>query len=197
MSLNISGSEIDRALRQPIPKYFTVEEVRAILSANAHDLRAYMVLNTFWKTGIRCSELLGLTREVLDPYGKLLRVKTLKQGEKKKVYAGTGRKSKATNNVHFMHGVREAQRSGAKVWVIETYETPRAGLADRVFRASAIRQFELDPYLFFFGIDQFADSCEQLSPFRPVSPGYYQDLLIKGAYFYRWKLVHQRVLQPG
>jgi anaerobic selenocysteine-containing dehydrogenase len=36
-------------------------------------------------------------------------------------------------NIHFLHGVREARRKGAKVWVIDTYETPTAETADRVF----------------------------------------------------------------
>ena len=36
-------------------------------------------------------------------------------------------------NIHFLHGVREARRKGAKVWVIDTYQTPTAGMADRTF----------------------------------------------------------------
>ncbi len=91
----LSGKELDRVFKQPIPKYFTQAEVVRILSANAHDLRAYLVVNTLWKTGLRCSEMLSLKKEALDPYGKLLRVKTLKQGEKKKPYAGVGRRPKA------------------------------------------------------------------------------------------------------
>lgn len=36
-------------------------------------------------------------------------------------------------NIHFLHGVREAKKRGAAVWLIDTYETPTAGIADRVF----------------------------------------------------------------
>lgn len=36
-------------------------------------------------------------------------------------------------NIHFLHGVREAKKKGAQVWVIDTYETATAALADRTF----------------------------------------------------------------
>lgn len=36
-------------------------------------------------------------------------------------------------NIHFLHGVREAKKRGAAVWLIDTYETPTAAVADRVF----------------------------------------------------------------
>ena len=36
-------------------------------------------------------------------------------------------------SIHFLHGVREAKKKGAIVWLIETYETPTSALADRVF----------------------------------------------------------------
>lgn len=36
-------------------------------------------------------------------------------------------------NIHFLHDVREAQKRGAEVWLIDTYETPTAKSADRVF----------------------------------------------------------------
>jgi anaerobic selenocysteine-containing dehydrogenase len=36
-------------------------------------------------------------------------------------------------NVHFLHGVRVAQQRGAKVWLIDTYRTPTAKIADRTF----------------------------------------------------------------
>ncbi len=36
-------------------------------------------------------------------------------------------------NIHFLHGVQEARRKGAEVWVIDTYETPTTGMADRTF----------------------------------------------------------------
>ncbi len=39
----------------------------------------------------------------------------------------------AATSIHFLHGVREARRRGAKVWLIDTYRTPTAGAADELF----------------------------------------------------------------
>jgi len=39
----------------------------------------------------------------------------------------------AATSVHFMHRVNEAKKSGAEVWLIDTYRTPTAAAADRVF----------------------------------------------------------------
>jgi anaerobic selenocysteine-containing dehydrogenase len=36
-------------------------------------------------------------------------------------------------NIHQLHAVREAKKKGAQVWLIDTYETPTAGIADRTF----------------------------------------------------------------
>ena len=36
-------------------------------------------------------------------------------------------------SIHATHGVRAARRAGARVWLIDTYETPTGDLADRVF----------------------------------------------------------------
>lgn len=36
-------------------------------------------------------------------------------------------------NIHFLHQVRKARQQGAKVWMIDTYETPTAKVADEVF----------------------------------------------------------------
>ncbi|NJD89902.1 MAG: molybdopterin oxidoreductase family protein [Geobacter sp.] len=38
----------------------------------------------------------------------------------------------AATSVHFMHGVTEARRKGARVWLIDTYRTPTAAAADSV-----------------------------------------------------------------
>jgi anaerobic selenocysteine-containing dehydrogenase len=43
-----------------------------------------------------------------------------------------GTNSVATN-IHFLHGVRKAKERGAVVWLIDTYHTPTAKIADRVF----------------------------------------------------------------
>jgi anaerobic selenocysteine-containing dehydrogenase len=39
----------------------------------------------------------------------------------------------AATSIHFLHGVREAKRRGATVWLIDTYETPSTNAADRLF----------------------------------------------------------------
>ena len=36
-------------------------------------------------------------------------------------------------NIHQLHAVREAKKKGAQVWLVETYETATAGIADRNF----------------------------------------------------------------
>lgn len=35
-------------------------------------------------------------------------------------------------NIHFVHNVREAKKRGAVVWLVDTYETPTAKIADKV-----------------------------------------------------------------
>jgi anaerobic selenocysteine-containing dehydrogenase len=37
-------------------------------------------------------------------------------------------------SIHAIHGIKEAQKGGARVWLIDTYETPTAAVADRTFR---------------------------------------------------------------
>jgi len=39
----------------------------------------------------------------------------------------------AATSVHFMHRVAEAKKRGAEVWLIDTYRTPTAAAADRIF----------------------------------------------------------------
>lgn len=36
-------------------------------------------------------------------------------------------------NIHFLHGVQEAKRRGARVWMIDTYENDTAKIVDKVF----------------------------------------------------------------
>jgi len=36
-------------------------------------------------------------------------------------------------NIHFLAGVNKAKQRGAKVWLIDTYETPTARIADKIF----------------------------------------------------------------
>jgi len=39
----------------------------------------------------------------------------------------------AATNIHFLQYVKEAKKNGAVVWLIDTYETPTAGIADQVY----------------------------------------------------------------
>ena len=36
-------------------------------------------------------------------------------------------------NIHFLHGVKQAQKKGAKVWLIDTYLTPTSSVVNQVF----------------------------------------------------------------
>jgi len=36
-------------------------------------------------------------------------------------------------NIHFLHGVKQAQKKRAKVWLIDTYQTPTSSVVDQVF----------------------------------------------------------------
>ncbi len=39
----------------------------------------------------------------------------------------------AATNIHFLHGVRQAKQRGARIWLIDTYRTETAAVADRTF----------------------------------------------------------------
>jgi len=39
----------------------------------------------------------------------------------------------AATSIHFLNAVREVKKNGGEVWLIDTYETPTAGAADRTF----------------------------------------------------------------
>lgn len=88
----LTPRQLDRVFRQPVPRYFSASEVEAILNANLQDVRTRILVDTLWRTGIRCSELISITKPDLDPYNRVLRVKTLKRGLKSKTHAGAGRK---------------------------------------------------------------------------------------------------------
>jgi len=90
----LNRRDIVRVFDRRLPPYFTRDEVNTILQANAHDPRGHLVVNTLWKTGVRVSELCALRKRDLDPYGKAIRVVTLKQGLKREKKSGPGRKPK-------------------------------------------------------------------------------------------------------
>ena len=93
----IRARELTRIFNQKLPPYFTRDEVNSILDANAHDPRTHLVINTLWKTGVRVSELRALRRRDLDPYGKVLRVATLKKGVRHgKKNGGPGRPARGS-----------------------------------------------------------------------------------------------------
>ncbi len=69
---------ITRVARVGLPKYFTRDQVVAILSACARP-RDRLILRVLWETGVRVSELTSLTSESVDFTGEALRVVTLKR----------------------------------------------------------------------------------------------------------------------
>ncbi len=65
-------------LKRETPKYFTSEEVRAIL-AQIKNPRDHLIVNMLWRTGARVSELLAIRVSDIDLYSKVIRLMTLKQ----------------------------------------------------------------------------------------------------------------------
>ena len=94
LPIPLNKRELVRVFNRKLPSYFSREEVNGILNANTHDPRAHLVVNTLWKTGVRVSELCALRKRDLDPYGKAIRVVTLKQGMKREKKSGPGRPPK-------------------------------------------------------------------------------------------------------
>jgi anaerobic selenocysteine-containing dehydrogenase len=39
----------------------------------------------------------------------------------------------AATSIHFMHAVQQVKKNGGEIWLIDTYQTPTAGAADRTF----------------------------------------------------------------
>lgn len=77
----IGNRAVARVFAQNLPKYFTADEARMILSDSLRqtDYDIYFLSLFLWNTGCRVSEALGVRVEDLDLIGKALRVNTLKR----------------------------------------------------------------------------------------------------------------------
>jgi integrase len=77
----INNRAISQVLAKNLPKYFTAEEARLILSDSLrqNDYDSYFLSLFLWNTGVRVSEALSTKVEDIDLMGKALRVSTLKR----------------------------------------------------------------------------------------------------------------------
>ncbi len=72
---------ISHAFSKPLPKYFTSEEVKQILSEELREkhYKQFFFCLFLWNTGARASEALSVSVEDIDLRGKVMTVKTLKR----------------------------------------------------------------------------------------------------------------------
>ena len=77
----IKGRHLSQALSKDLPKYFSQDEVKQILSEELRqeDYKAWFLCLFLWQTGMRVSEALSVKVEDIDLMGKALKVKTLKR----------------------------------------------------------------------------------------------------------------------
>ncbi len=77
----VSNRAVSQVFSKNLPKYFTADEIRQILSEELRqkDYKVYFLCLFLWNTGVRVSEALSVNVENIDLMGKVLRVKTLKR----------------------------------------------------------------------------------------------------------------------
>lgn len=77
----IGSKAVSRVFSTKLPKYFSSDEVRMILSDNLRqqDYDAYFLCLFLWNTGLRVSEALSVKPDDIDLMAKALRVVTLKR----------------------------------------------------------------------------------------------------------------------
>ena len=73
--------DLARAFSRELPKYFTADEVRLILSEELrqNNYKAFFLCEFLWNTGLRISEALSLRVRDIDIRGRILQVRTLKR----------------------------------------------------------------------------------------------------------------------
>ena len=76
-----SQKAIAYTLNKPLPKYFSSDEIKKILSdeLKEKDYTLYFFCLFLWNTGARVSEAISVVVEDIDLKGKVIRVKTLKR----------------------------------------------------------------------------------------------------------------------
>ena len=77
----IKNKAIAQALNKPLPKYFSQDEVKQILSEELQsvDYPAWFLCLFLWNTGMRVSEALSVKVEDINFMGRVLNVRTLKR----------------------------------------------------------------------------------------------------------------------
>ena len=77
----INKRALSVAFNKPLPKYFSQDEVKQLLSEELRreDYTAWFLCQFLWNTGVRVSEALSVKIEHVDLLGKALRVQTLKR----------------------------------------------------------------------------------------------------------------------
>jgi integrase len=73
--------DIARAFSRELPKYFTSEEVRQIISEHlrAEDYEAWFLCLFLWNSGARIGEAIATKIDDIDLYGRALKIRTLKR----------------------------------------------------------------------------------------------------------------------
>lgn len=77
----LSSKAVSRTFAKNLPKYFTSEEVRLILSDSLRQegYDSYFLCLFLWNTGVRISEALSVKVDDIDLMAKAMRVTTLKR----------------------------------------------------------------------------------------------------------------------
>ncbi len=82
-----SSKSLAMVFNSPLPKYFTTEEIRQILSdeLRGSHYKQYFLCLFLWNTGVRVSEALSIKVEDIDLRGMVMRIKTLKRNNHMRV----------------------------------------------------------------------------------------------------------------
>lgn len=77
----IGNRAVCQAFDKRLPKYFSIDEARMILSdrLRQEDYDSFFICLFLWSTGVRISEALSVRSQDIDLIGKALRVSTLKR----------------------------------------------------------------------------------------------------------------------
>jgi integrase len=76
-----SSKSLALVFNKPLPKYFTAEEVKQILSEDLKEnhYKQYFLCLFLWNTGVRVSEALSVKVEDVDLRGMVMKIQTLKR----------------------------------------------------------------------------------------------------------------------
>lgn len=77
----LAQRDISRAFSRSLPKYFTAEEIRQIVSESlrAGEYEAWFLCLFLWQTGARIGEAVSTKTDDIDLYGRTIRIRTLKR----------------------------------------------------------------------------------------------------------------------